>query len=157
MGYGASGNYVTQNMEQYEEAIKKFEDKMNDKLADERIEKGFWTLFGGTMSVIAGAVLIVATAGMATPIVVGAFTVGSISMLYGLSNSEEGANSISLDLKGDGSTVALNPIRDTLFTNNPELYYRKYKYISIGTCNTNWRGWKCGTYWWYITYSCYGS
>ena len=40
MGYEASGDFVDQNIDQYEAAMKKFEDKMNDKLADDRKAEG---------------------------------------------------------------------------------------------------------------------
>lgn len=119
----ASGSYVEHNLTNYTNAITQYGQRWNDKCAEDRKEEGFWTALGGVMSVIAGAALIVAAAGMAAPIVIGAFVVGSTSMLYGLSNSAEGLNSISLGFQGDGKTAALNPIRDTFFANNPELYY----------------------------------
>ena len=130
MGYEASGNYVAQNMAQYEEAIKKFEDKMNDKLADDRKAEGLKQFLSGIVSVTVGTALIFATAGAATPIVLSAAVVGGTSTLYGLSNATEGMNNISLGFSGDGFAVAENPIRDTLFAGNPELYY------TIGNAST---------------------
>ena len=131
MGYEASGNYVAQNMAQYEDAIKKFEDKMNDKLADDRKVEGFKQFLAGIVSVTVGTALILATAGTAAPIVFfSATVVGGTSTLYGLSNATEGMNNISLGFSGDGFTMAENPIRDTLFAGNPELYY------NIGNAST---------------------
>ena len=130
MDYEASGNYVDQNIAQYEAAMKKFEDKMNDKLADDRKEEGLKQLLTGIISVTVGTALIFATAGAATPIVLSAAVVGGTSTLYGLSNATEGMNNISLGFSGDGFTVAENPIRDTLFAGNPELYY------TIGNAST---------------------
>ena len=130
MGYEASGNYVAQNMAQYEEAIKKFKDKMNDKLADDRKAEGLKQLLAGIVSVTVGTALIFATAGAAAPIVLGGAIVGGTSTLYGLSNATEGMNNISLGFSGDGFTMAENPIRDTLFAGNPELYY------NIGNAST---------------------
>ena len=130
IGYEASGNYVAQNMAQYEEAIKKFEDKMNDKLADDRKAEGLKQLLAGIVSVTVGTALIFATAGAAAPIVFSAAVVGGTSTLYGLSNATEGMNNISLGFSGDGFTMAENPIRDTLFAGNPELYY------TIGNAST---------------------
>ena len=130
MEYEASGNYVAQNIAQYEAAMKKFEDKMNDKLADDRKEEGLKQLLTGIISVTVGTALIFATAGAATPIVLSAAVVGGTSTLYGLSNATEGMNNISLGFSGDGFTVAENPIRDTLFAGNPELYY------TIGNAST---------------------
>ena len=131
MGYEASGNFVAQNMAQYEAAMKKFEDKMNDKLADDRKAEGFKQLLAGIVSATVGTALILATAGTAAPIVFfSATVVGGTSTLYGLSNATEGMNNISLGFSGDGFTVAENPIRDTLFAGNPDLYY------TIGNAST---------------------
>ena len=130
MGYEASGNYVAQNMAQYEEAMKKFEDKMNDKLADDRKAEGLKQLLAGIVSATVGTALIFATAGAAAPIVLGGAIVGGTSTLYGLSNATEGMNNISLGFSGDGFTMAENPIRDTLFAGNPDLYY------TIGNAST---------------------
>ena len=129
-GYEASGNYVAKNMAQYEDAIKKFEDKMNDKLADDRKAEGLKQLLAGIVSVTVGTALIFATAGAAAPIVFSAAVVGGTSTLYGLSNATEGMNNISLGFSGDGFTMAENPIRDTLFAGNPDLYY------TIGNAST---------------------
>ncbi|MGO5443539.1 hypothetical protein ACTQXY_08450 [Faecalimonas sp. LCP19S3_D12] len=131
MGYEASGNFVAQNMAQYEAAMKKFEDKMNDKLADDRKAEGFKQLLAGIVSATVGTALILATAGTAAPIVFfSATVVEGTSTLYGLSNATEGMNNISLGFSGDGFTVAENPIRDTLFAGNPDLYY------TIGNAST---------------------
>lgn len=130
MGYEESGNFVAQNMAQYEEAMKKFEDKMNDKLADDRKAEGLKQLLAGIVSATVGTALIFATAGAAAPIVLGGAIVGGTSILYGLSNATEGMNNISLGFSGDGFTMAENPIRDTLFAGNPDLYY------TIGNAST---------------------
>ena len=130
MGYEASGNFVAQNIAQYEAAMKKFEDKMNDKLADDRKAEGLKQLLAGIVSATVGTALIFATAGAAAPIVFSAAVVGGTSTLYGLSNATEGMNNISLGFSGDGFTMAENPIRDTLFAGNPDLYY------TIGNAST---------------------
>ena len=131
MGYEESGNFVAQNMAQYEAAMKKFEDKMNDKLADDRKAEGLKQLLAGIVSATVGTALILATAGTAAPIVFfSATVVGGTSTLYGLSNATEGMNNISLGFSGDGFTMAENPIHDTLFAGNPELYY------TIGNAST---------------------
>ena len=130
MDYEASGNYVDQNIAQYEAAMKKFEDKMNDKLADDRKAEGLKQLLAGIVSATVGTALIFATAGAAAPIVLGGAIVGGTSTLYGLSNATEGMNNISLGFSGDGFTMAENPIRDTLFAGNPDLYY------TIGNAST---------------------
>lgn len=130
IGCEASGNFVAQNMAQYEAAMKKFEDKMNDKLADDRKAEGLKQLLAGIVSATVGTALIFATAGAAAPIVLGGAIIGGTSTLYGLSNATEGMNNISLGFSGDGFTMAENPIRDTLFAGNPDLYY------TIGNAST---------------------
>ncbi|MFR6171958.1 MAG: hypothetical protein ACLUJN_10660 [Blautia sp.] len=130
MGYEASGDFVDQNIDQYEAAMKKFEDKMNDKLADDRKAEGLKQILAGIVSATVGTALIFATAGAAAPIVLGGAIIGGTSTLYGLSNATEGMNNISLGFSGDGFTMAENPIRDTLFAGNPELYY------NIGNAST---------------------
>ena len=134
MDYEASGNYVDQNIAQYEAAMKKFEDKMNDKLADDRKAEGLKQLLAGIVSATVGTALIFATAGAAAPIVFSAAVVGGTSTLYGLSNATEGMNNISLGFSGDGFTMAENPIRDTLFCRKSGfiLYYRKCQYYDFG-------------------------
>ena len=122
-GLQASAAYVKQNLSACEEAIERYGKRWNDRLAEERIEEGFWNALAGVAAVVAGALLIVATAGMAAPIVVGAAVVGVTSGLYGLSNTAEGLQDICLGFQGDGSSVAFNPIRDTIFKGNPEMYY----------------------------------
>jgi len=36
----------------------------------------------------------------------------------------EGGNNLFYGLKGDGTSVAVNPIRDSIFKSNLELYYK---------------------------------
>ena len=71
-----------------------------------------------------GTALILATAGTAAPIVFLVQLLWEGHLPYmGLSNATEGMNNISLGFSGDGFTMAENPIRDTLFAGNPDLYY----------------------------------
>ncbi|WP_228274482.1 hypothetical protein [Streptococcus equi] len=63
-------------------------------------------------------------AGAATPLVVGACVVGSGTVAYGASNLYEAGHNIYLGHKGDGITVATNPLRDTLFMGNDRLYHQ---------------------------------
>ncbi|MGT2867201.1 hypothetical protein ACVRZH_10055, partial [Streptococcus fryi] len=68
-----------------------------------------------TITVADSLVAIVATAGTATPLVVGAGVVaGTGTIAYGASNVAEAGQDIYLGYKGDGKTLAINPIRDTL-------------------------------------------
>lgn len=77
------------------------------------------------VTIAVGLVAIVATAGAATPLVVGAGIVaGTGAVAYGASNVAEAGQDIYLGYKGDGKTLAINPIRDTLFMGNDKLYHQ---------------------------------
>ncbi|WP_323125790.1 hypothetical protein [Streptococcus equi] len=76
------------------------------------------------VTIAVGVAAIVMTAGAATPLVVGAFVVGSGTVAYGASNLYEAGHNIYLGSVGDGVTVATNPLRDTLFMGNDRLYHQ---------------------------------
>ena len=94
-----------------------------DEAIQQRTEQGILQVIEGIGAVIAGGTLIVCSMGLATPLVVGACVVGGGAMVYGASNAAEGSANIYLGLTGDARTAAVNPIRDTIFANNPALYY----------------------------------
>ncbi|UUM62362.1 hypothetical protein NQZ89_01975 [Streptococcus suis] len=76
-------------------------------------------------TIAVGLAAIVATAGAATPLVVGAGIVaGTGTVAYGASNVAEAGQDIYLGYKGDGKTLAINPIQDTLFMGNDKLYHQ---------------------------------
>jgi hypothetical protein len=110
-----------------EDAINGYTKRQQERdLADQRTQEGEMQMLEGTLiaaTAILSAVAIVATFGAATPVVVGAFAVASASGLYGMSNANEGLNNVMLGRSGDSTTAAMNPIRDTLFASNPNLYY----------------------------------
>ena len=74
---------------------------------------------------ILGGMLVVATCGMALPLVatVGVMAIGAGTVAYGFSNTVEGGQDVYAGVTGDPRMVSVNPIRDTLFASNPELYY----------------------------------
>ena len=74
---------------------------------------------------ILGGMLVVATCGMALPLVatVGVMAIGAGTAAYGFSNAVEGGQDVYAGVTGDPRMVSVNPIRDTLFASNPELYY----------------------------------
>ena len=69
--------------------------------------------------------LVVATCGMALPLVatVGVMAIGAGTAAYGFSNAVEGGQDVYAGVTGVPRMVSVNPIRDTLFASNPELYY----------------------------------
>lgn len=76
----------------------------------------------GVTMVIAGVTVIVATWGMATPVVVGGAAVGGTSIAFGLSETTESVSNIYYYVQEDGTSVAFNPIRDTYFAGDQEKY-----------------------------------
>ena len=68
---------------------------------------------------------VVATCGMALPLVttVGVVAIGLGTTAYGCANAIEGSQDVYAGVTGDPRMVSVNPIRDTLFASNPDLYY----------------------------------
>ncbi|MDE7434349.1 MAG: LXG domain-containing protein [Lachnospiraceae bacterium] len=103
----------------------------------QRKEQAMVSMIAAVGTLIIGGIVIFCTFGMATPLVVGTtaltlssvvsvsagFAIGGATFLYGESNFCESYNSYQYGLKGDARTVAENPIRDTCFAGDPELYY----------------------------------
>ncbi|SDB40096.1 LXG domain of WXG superfamily protein [Pseudobutyrivibrio sp. YE44] len=94
-----------------------------DAAVQARIDEGRAKLIMGIGVAIIGGIAIVASAGAATPAVAGALMLtGTCTMGYGIANAEEGAQDIYYGMHGDLSSYAFNPIRDTIFMGNQELY-----------------------------------
>ena len=83
--------------------------------AKEREEQGWLNLLVGALVVVGGIVCIVATAGLATPLVVAGAAAGLATIAYGASNMFEAGGDIYYGSIGDYSTAAFNPLRDTVF------------------------------------------
>ncbi|MDR0459807.1 MAG: hypothetical protein LBG68_05045 [Coriobacteriales bacterium] len=83
--------------------------------AKEREEQGWLNLLVGGLIVVGGIFCIVATAGLATPLVVAGAIAGSATVIYGASNMVAAAQDIYYGAHGDYSTTAFNPMRDTIF------------------------------------------
>ena len=90
-----------------------------------RTEEGIVKTLVGVGTMILGGMLVVATCGMALPLVatVGVMAIGAGTVAYGFSNTVEGGQDVYAGVTGDPRMVSVNPIRDTLFASNPELYY----------------------------------
>lgn len=69
-----------------------------------------------------GGAAIFFTAGAATPIVATAWVTGTCSAAYGVSNMVEGGQDVYYASIGNLSSVAINPIRDTVFVGNQGAY-----------------------------------
>ena len=74
---------------------------------------------------ILGGMLVVATCGMALPLVttVRVVAIGLGTTAYGCANAIEGGQDVYAGVAGDPRMVSFNPIRDILFASNPDLYY----------------------------------
>ena len=79
-------------------------------------------MVGGALLMVLSGALIVVTKGAATPLVVTAWTVSGGLALFGASEIQEGVNDWNLRRQGDWETVAVNPMRDTIFMGNQQAY-----------------------------------
>ncbi|MDE7435700.1 MAG: hypothetical protein K2N01_07785 [Lachnospiraceae bacterium] len=136
---GLQKNYITQTrgLVENSEAIYTQRQEAWEEEIRQRREQAMISMIAAVGTLIIGGIVIVCTFGMATPLVVGTtaltlssvvsvsagFAIGGATFLYGESNFCESYNSYQYGLKGDSRTVAENPIRDTCFAGDPELYY----------------------------------
>ena len=90
-----------------------------------RTEEGIVKTIAGVGTMILGGMLVVATCGMALPLVttVGVVAIGLGTTAYGCANAIEGGQDVYAGVTGDPRMVSVNPIRDTVFASNPDLYY----------------------------------
>lgn len=92
--------------------------------AEERTKQGLMNLVFGVLTVLAGVSALVMSGGTALPIVAPMLKIaGTATFMYGASNSIEAGQNIYYGLSGDGKSFAMNPIRDTIFLGNGELYH----------------------------------
>lgn len=124
----AAGQYVEEHQEEIELAAAEQEKAFAQMQADyeaaceAREQEGQVKMLQGVLATGLGIAAIVFTAGAATPIVVTAAVTGGCSIAYGVSTATEGAQDWYLGSIGDLETAAVNPIRDTIFAGNQELY-----------------------------------
>ncbi|SFI09578.1 LXG domain of WXG superfamily protein [Pseudobutyrivibrio sp. OR37] len=94
-----------------------------DAACQARIDQGRAEIIKGLGVAFIGGVAIVASGGAATPLVAGALCMtGTCVFGYGLSNAMEGVDDVYYGMKGDLSSYAFNPLRDTIFMGNQEIY-----------------------------------
>ena len=115
-------------------ALERDQVRMEALHAEERTKQGLMNLVFGVLTVLAGVSALVMSGGTALPIVAPMLKIAGVGMyLLGSSNSFEGAQNIILGSIGDGKTVAFNPIRDTIFFGNAELYNHVGQVFSLTT------------------------
>lgn len=124
----ACNEYVQEHKEEIELAAAEQEDTFArmqedyEAACEAREAEGQAKLIQGGVAIVLGTIAIVGSAGMATPIVIAAGVSGGSAIVYGASTSVEGAQDWYLGSIGDLETAAVNPIRDTVFAGNQELY-----------------------------------
>ena len=115
-------------------ALERDQVRMEALHAEERTKQGLMNFVFGVLTVLAGFSALAMSGGTALPIVAPMLKIAGVGMyLLGSSNSFEGAQNIILGSIGDGKTVAFNPIRDTIFFGNAELYNHVGQVFSLTT------------------------
>ena len=126
-----SATFLNDHMPQIQEAGDREKVRV---YAEERTKQGAMELVFGVLTMIAGATALVMSGGTMLPIVTSAFKYGALALsMYGASNSIEAGQNIYYGLSGDGKSFAMNPIRDTLFLGNGELYHSVGQIFSLTT------------------------
>ena len=116
-----SAIYLNNHMPQFQDAQEREKVRV---YAEERTKKGAMDLVFGVLTLVAGATALVMPVGAMWPIVTFAFKSGALAFsVSGFSNSIEAGWNIYYGLSGDGKSVAVNPIRDTMFIGKGELYH----------------------------------
>lgn len=116
-----SAIYLNDHMPQFQAAQEREKVRV---YAEERTKKGAMDLVFGILTFVAGATALVMPVGAMWPIVTFAFKSGALAFsVSGFSNSIEAGWNIYYGLSGDGKSVAVNPIRDTMFIGKGELYH----------------------------------
>ena len=105
-------------------ALERDQVRMEALHAEERTKQGLMNLVFGVLTVLAGVSALAMSGGTAFPIVAPMLKIAGVGMfMYGASNSIEAGQNIYYGLSGDGKSFAMNPIRDTIFLGNGELYH----------------------------------
>lgn len=138
----AAGQYVEEHQEEIELAAAEQEKAFAQMQADyeaaceAREQEGQVKMLQGALAAGVGIAAIVFTGGAATPVVAAAWVTGGCSVAYGVSTAFEGAQDWYLGSIGDLETAAVNPIRDTIFAGNQELYdlWGSLNMMAAGMC-----------------------
>ena len=115
-------------------ALERDQVRMEELHAEERTKQGLMNFVFGVLTALAGFSALAMSGGTALPIVAPMLKIAGVGMYFlGSSNSFEGVQNIILGSIGDGKTVAVNPIRDTIFFGNAELYNHVGQVFSLTT------------------------
>lgn len=126
-----SAIYLNNHMPQFQAA----QDREKVRVyAEERTKQGAMNLVFGVLTFVVGGAALFMSGGTMWPIVTFAFKSGALAFsLSGGSNSIEAVQNIYYGLSGDGKSVAVNPIRDTMFIGKEELYHSLEQIFGLTT------------------------
>ena len=126
-----SAIYLNNHMPQFQAAQEREKVRV---YAEERTMQGAINLVFGILTFVVGGSALVMSGGTMWPIVTFAFKSGALALsLSGFSNSIEAGQNIYYGLSGDGKSVAVNPIRDTMFIGKGELYHSLEQIFGLTT------------------------
>ena len=129
-----SAIYLNNHMPQFQAAQEREQLRVESIYAEERTKQGAMDLVFGVLTFVVGGAALFMSGGTMWPIVTFAFKSGALALsLSGGSNSIEAGWNIYYGLSGDGKSFAMNPIRDTLFLGNGELYHSVGQIFSLTT------------------------
>ena len=126
-----SAIYLNNHMPQFQAAQEREKVRV---YAEERTMQGAINFVFGVLTFVVGGSALFMSGGTMWPIVTFAFKSGALAFsLSGLSNSIEAGRNIYYGLSGDGKSVAVNPIRDTMFIGKEELYHSLEQIFGLTT------------------------
>ena len=129
-----SAIYLNNHMPQFQAAQEREQLRVESIYAEERTKQGAMDLVFGVLTFVVGGAALFMSGGTMWPIVTFAFKSGALALsLSGGSNSIEAGWNIYYGLSGDGKSFAMNPIRDTLFLGNGELYHSVGQVFTLTT------------------------
>ena len=115
-------------------ALERDQVRMEALYAEERTKQGAMELVFGVLTFVVGGSALFMSGGTMWPIVTFAFKSGALAFsLSGFSKSIEAGWNIYYGLSGDGKSVAVNPIRDTMFIGKEELYHSLEQIFGLTT------------------------
>ena len=126
-----SAIYLNDHMPQFQAAQEREKVRV---YAEERTKQGAMELVFGILTFVVGGAALFMSGGTMWPIVTFAFKSGALALsLSGGSNSIEAVQNIYYGLSGDGKSVGVNPIRDTMFIGKEELYHSLEQIFGLTT------------------------
>lgn len=125
----ASQNYLNEHMDGIEAAYadearvrEQIQKEYEEELAKAREKAGILQVISGIGLAVVGTLAIVGTAGAATPLVAVGMVSGIGTCVFAGAEVLEGSENFYYGSQGDITTKSWNPVRDTIFFGNQEIY-----------------------------------